>query len=193
MRRDQWEMGPQAGGVTFPAMPSAQGLPGRAQQEVQTEAAKTAAKKQAEMQIDLPKAEQSMQGAVKVVDDLINHPGREWGTGFSSMLWSPAGSSKKDFDAKLQQAQGKVFLQAYETLKGGGQITEVEGLKAEQAMANLDQAQSEGQFLQALKDLREAFQSGFKKLQQAAGVQPAEPAQMKPNYRYENGKLVPVR
>ena len=194
-QRDQWEMGGAAApaGPASPMAPAVQGLPGKAQQEIQTEAAKVAAKKQAEMQVDLPKAEQSMQGAVKVVDELINHPGREWGTGFSSKVWSPPGSAKYDFDAKLQQAKGKVFLQAYETLKGGGQITEVEGLKAEQAMANLDQAQSEEQFLTALKDLRNAFESGFKKLQQASGVRPAEPAAVTPNYRYENGKLVPVR
>ena len=134
-----------------------------------------------------------MQGAVQVVNELINHPGREWGTGFSSKVWSPWGTDKYDFDAKLEQAKGKVFLQAYETLKGGGQITEIEGLKAEQAMANLDQAQSEEQFMKALKDLRDAFEGGFKKLQQAAGVRGADQVETKPNYRYENGKLVPVR
>lgn len=64
------------------------------------------------------------------------------------------GSNAADFEAKLGQVQGKLFLQAFETLKGGGQITEVEGEKATAALANLSASQSEEQFRAALLEFR---------------------------------------
>lgn len=60
-------------------------------------------------------------------------------------------------------------------LKGGGQITEIEGMKAEQAMARMDRAQSEAEFKQALTDFRDAVKAGMDKLRQRAG-QPSAPA-----------------
>jgi hypothetical protein len=64
------------------------------------------------------------------------------------------GTNAADFEAKLGQVQGKLFLQAFETLKGGGQITEVEGEKATSALANLSASQSEAQFRAALLEFR---------------------------------------
>jgi len=64
------------------------------------------------------------------------------------------GTNAADFEAKLGQVQGKLFLQAFETLKGGGQITEVEGEKATSALANLSASQSEEQFRAALLEFR---------------------------------------
>ena len=40
-------------------------------------------------------------------------------------------------------------------MKGGGQITEIEGQKGEAAIARLRTAQSEPEFLEALQDFRE--------------------------------------
>lgn len=60
----------------------------------------------------------------------------------------------------IQQLQGKTFLQAFESLKGGGQITEIEGKKAEQAIARLQRTQSTEAFIEALLELREIIVSG---------------------------------
>lgn len=54
----------------------------------------------------------------------------------------------------LNKIKGGVFLAAFESLKGGGQITELEGTKAEQAQARLLETQSPEAFRDALTELR---------------------------------------
>ncbi len=61
--------------------------------------------------------------------------------------------------ARVEQLQGQAFLQAFESLKGGGAITEIEGRKAEQAIARLQTSQTEGEFRAALNDLRGVVQT----------------------------------
>jgi hypothetical protein len=60
----------------------------------------------------------------------------------------------QNIKSRIEQIQGGVFLQAFEALKGGGQITEIEGTKAEQAMARLNTAQGVDDFREALRELR---------------------------------------
>jgi hypothetical protein len=55
-------------------------------------------------------------------------------------------------------------MQAYQNLRGGGQITEVEGKKATDAIARLNTAQSDSEFLTALNDLRSVMNTGYKRL-----------------------------
>lgn len=78
--------------------------------------------------------------------------------------------------SRIEQLQGGTFLEAYNTLKGGGQITEVEGKKAEQAIARLNRAQSEGDFRIALQELKEVIQSGAERARQKAGAPSVSPA-----------------
>ena len=80
------------------------------------------------------------------------------------------GTDAADFTAKLEQVTGKQFLQAFETLKGGGQITEIEGTKATQALANLSTAQTEKQFREALLQFRYEVVQLTKIAKQRAGV-----------------------
>ncbi|MDB6179341.1 hypothetical protein PAF17_17785 [Paracoccus sp. Z330] len=63
---------------------------------------------------------------------------------------SPAGT---DLNTRIQQAQGQTFLEAFESLKRGGQITEVEGKKVGVAMARLNRAQATDAYQDALNDL----------------------------------------
>ena len=95
----------------------------------------------------------------------IEHPGLEssvgikgYGAILDNLPYSVGGpiqgTSAADFTAALKQVTGKQFLQAFETLKGGGQITEIEGTKATEALANLSTSQSEKQFRKALLAFR---------------------------------------
>ena len=70
---------------------------------------------------------------------------------------------------RVKQLQDTVFMSAREMLKGGGQITDFEGRKAEAAMARMSRAQGEKEFKEALKDLRDAITAGQAKLQAATG------------------------
>ncbi|MBI1620368.1 hypothetical protein [Aquamicrobium zhengzhouense] len=104
---------------------------------------------------------------IQELDELIAHPGLSAIAGPVDQFrpsWS-MGAEGRDALARFNQAKGRAFLQAFGMLKGGGAITEIEGLKAEQAMARMDRAQSEPEFIQALKDFREAVASGMTKLQ----------------------------
>lgn len=76
--------------------------------------------------------------------------------GFGSVLPTVPGINS-DFRARAEQLQGQAFLQAYNTLKGGGQITEIEGAKATAAIARLNKAQTPDEFYRALNDAKRTF------------------------------------
>lgn len=65
---------------------------------------------------------------------------------------------------RINQIKGGAFLQAFESLKGGGQITELEGQKAEQAQSRLNTAQNEADFREALKEYKFYIDQGIKRL-----------------------------
>src|SRR5690606_6640670 len=107
---------------------------------------------------------------------LENHPGLSIITGMSGVL-DPRnylrGTDAQGAQALADQITGQTFLQAYQMLKGGGQITEIEGAKAEAAMARLNTAQSEREYRQALSDLRSVLRSSLARQQAFAnGGQP---------------------
>lgn len=137
----------------------------------ETTAAETA-KVQTEAKADLPRVEQNAGQAINVIDQLLQHPGFSGIFGASSMLQPQMvpGSKWADANALLNQVKGKTFLEAFQTLKGGGQITELEGTKAEQAIARLSQAQSEDAARQALEELKMIAMQGVHRARQRAGV-----------------------
>lgn len=136
------------------------------------EAAEERGKALGQAQVALPgtvaKAEQTM----GLIDAMISHPGRETATGMSRWLdprgYIP-GNPARDFVARADQLQGRTFLEAFESLKGGGAITEIEGKKAEQAIARLDRSQSDGEYLAALQELRGIVAAGVARARARAG------------------------
>jgi len=109
----------------------------------------------------------SVNAQLGVIDKALNHPGRETVTGMSGVL-DPTnymrGTDARDFQVVNDQLQGAAFLQAFESLKGGGQITEVEGKKATDAMARLNTAQSDNEYKTALEELRGIMASAQSRL-----------------------------
>lgn len=112
-------------------------------------------------------ARSSIDAQIGVIDKALKHPGREAATGLSGTIdprnYVP-GTDATDFRAVLDQIGGAAFLQAFESLKGGGQITEVEGKKATDAIARLNRAQSDKEFETSLNDLRSVMVLGKKRL-----------------------------
>lgn len=129
-------------------------------------------KAQAERASNLPNVEAQADLMLASVDSILNDPARERGTGLSSFGNIIPGTSGYDFSKKVEQLQGQAFLQAFNSLKGGGAITEIEGKKAEAAIARLDTAQSEGAFKQALQELRSVIEIGKQRARKMAGVAP---------------------
>jgi hypothetical protein len=129
-------------------------------------------KSRGEATTGLPAGLMQADRTIQQIDQLIEHPGLASVVGPLDQFrptWA-LGAQGNDALARLTQLQGGAFLQAFEMLKGGGQITEVEGLKAEQAQARMARAQSEAEFKAALRDFRDAVQQGAQKLREKAGT-----------------------
>jgi nitrous oxide reductase accessory protein NosL len=142
-------------------------------------AAKEIGTQRGEAQMALPGALQKAEQAINIIDQLIEHPGRETATGLSGMVdprnYLP-GTEATDFHVMKRQLQGKAFLEAFESLKGGGVITEVEGMKATEALARLDTAQSDEAYEAALREFRSVIKIGTERARQRAGQEPQQQA-----------------
>lgn len=112
-------------------------------------------------------AKMAIANQIAVIDKASGHPGRETATGASG-TWDPRnylpGTDATNFRSVIDQLNGAAFMQAYQSLRGGGQITEIEGAKATNAITNLNRAQSDAQFLEALQSLRDVMTTGYKRL-----------------------------
>ena len=94
---------------------------------------------------------------LQTIDGLLADPGLDSAVGTKGAITQYMGPLAPDAArarSRIQQIQGQAFLQAFESLKGGGQITEIEGQKAEAAIARLNTAQSADDFRAALLELK---------------------------------------
>lgn len=139
--------------------------------------ATTEAKARTEARLEAPQAIAQGEEAIKLVDDLLKAPGFKQAVGGSRLLGIQKipGTDAKDFDVRLDQLKGKQFLQAFESLKGGGQITEVEGKKATDAIARMDAASSEKEFTAAAKEFQGVIRQGIQRAKTKGGVNPVNP------------------
>ena len=78
------------------------------------------------------------------------------------------GSKEAGFQAYLDQVKGGAFLQAFETLKGGGQITQIEGEKATAAITRMSVAQNESEFVKAAREYQDAIKKGVERARRSA-------------------------
>jgi hypothetical protein len=134
---------------------------------------KEVGKQRGEAFVDMPGALSKADQAISLIDKMIEHPGREAATGKSGMFdprnYIP-GTDAKNFQIAAKQLEGKTFLEAFESLKGGGHITEIEGQKGTEAVARLDRAQSDEAYVEALQELRGIIEIGKQRATQRAGV-----------------------
>lgn len=137
-----------------------------------------AGKIQGEAAANLPTELATIDQTITDLDTLINHSGLSAIAGPLNQYrpsWT-MGSEGRDALSRFNQVRGRIFLQGFGMLKGGGQITEVEGLKAEQAMARADRALDVAELKYALKDFQDAVRTGAEKLRQRAGQTGSEAA-----------------
>lgn len=107
-----------------------------------------------ENQANAPGAVLKADQMLTAVDGILEDPNLSKSVGVWSLVGAVPGTPQYDFAQKAQQLQGQAFLQAFEGLKGGGQITETEGKKATDAIGRLSTAQSEKAYRAALADLK---------------------------------------
>jgi len=118
------------------------------------------------------------QAMLNSIEGILNDPALDTSTGLLSPLQNIPGTPQRGFAARANQLEGQAFLQAFESLKGAGQITEIEGLKATQAIGRLDTAQSPTDYRNALNDLKEVLEAAQGRGQGGASAGP--PADVPP-------------
>jgi hypothetical protein len=128
---------------------------------------------QAQAVVDLPTLETNARYTTDLVKALKTHPGKRFSVGIASMAPTIPGTPQADFIARLDQIKGKQFLEAYNTLRGGGQITEVEGAKAEAAIARMQRAQSPKAFDEAADEFVSIVNQSMQNARKKAGKEDA--------------------
>lgn len=130
----------------------------------------------AKAQIGLPDAIAKAEQTIGLIDQMIGTQGRNLGPGEKPVAPHPGfqgvvgatmlpgarlipGTDAAGFDALLDQVKGGAFMQAYETLKGAGQITEVEGAKATNAITRMSRSQSEAEFVKAAREFQDSIRA----------------------------------
>lgn len=152
-------------------------------------AAKEGAKTGVENAAAAPAEIDAAQNTLRVLQDFGAHPG------FNSLyggrgpfdlipndsLMNIPGGDAANANAYLKQIEGKSFIQAFQDLKGGGHITEIEGQKATAAMSRLlDTRQSPEAARQALTELQEIIGKGLERARQKGTGAPARAAPQTP-------------
>jgi hypothetical protein len=138
-----------------------------------------------EAQRDLPLIEDKATQSITLIDKLVGHEGLESAVGAKGVAQAfgifdepVAGTAAADFTSLFDQIKGKQFLEAFQSLKGGGQITEVEGKKATQAISRMNLAQSEKEFKQAAREFQDVISLGLKRAREKAGIKTERTTQL---------------
>lgn len=141
----------------------------------QAAAAKVEGEAQGQRTVSAPQAVAAANETIGLLDRVLTHPGRAAATGLSSSnpLNKIPGTPAYDFNVLLDQIKGQAFLQAFQSLRGGGAITEREGQAATNAIARLNAAQSEGEFATAINDLKRIVQAGRDRASRGSAPQSA--------------------
>jgi hypothetical protein len=133
--------------------------------EVAETGAKEESKKLADMRIALPKTERATAATLATIDDVLKHPGFSDVIGMPNILtgiWSAPTTDARNFKTKYEQLKGKAFMEAYNGLRGTGSISEAEGMRAETAIAALnDPYISEKEFIRNAEIFKNTMRNGI--------------------------------
>lgn len=134
---------------------------------------------QAQAQMDMPRVIDNATNSLQLIDQMIGsedrkskeHPGfrTSVGMGLGPLTKRVPGTDAAGFHALLDQVKGGAFLEAFNSLKGGGQITEVEGKKATDAITRMQTATKETEFVKAAREYQGIIRKGVERAQTKAG------------------------
>tara|TARA_R110000765_G_scaffold26473_3_gene64580 strand:- start:468 stop:956 length:489 start_codon:yes stop_codon:yes gene_type:complete len=109
---------------------------------------------------------------IDLIDSIIENKALPSITGIVQGRLPPMSQKGEDLNVEIAQLQGKVFLEAFQSLKGGGAITEREGIAAAEAGARLRRTQSGPAYIEALNELKMYLDRGRRRA--LAGVTAAD-------------------
>lgn len=131
------------------------------------------------------KATPEFKKSLDIIAQTRAHPGQEYGLGtFSEISKHFHGTSAIGFHALRDQLEGKNFLAGYQMLKGGGgNVSNIEGEKTQQAQARLRTTQNKEDFHKGLLELEMSMRADLEQAQRKAG-RPVTAWQKTPNDPY---------
>lgn len=148
----------------------------QARETMQTTRAQEIAKASAAKEFSLPKIEADARRALQQGSALVKHPGFEATVGLPNPfrgglgVGTVPGTTARDFTNALDRAKAGAFMQAFESLKGGGAISEREGEAATRALAAMETSTSEGEFKSALQQYMDIVATGVQTARKQAGM-----------------------
>ena len=136
----------------------------------------------------LPGALEAAREGIRLIDEMVGqaevkdksgkvitkgtapHPGFAGyvGAGMPGMRFVE-GSDAASFEVRQKQIEGKAFLEAFQTLKGGGAITEKEGEKGTAAIMRMNKASNEKEYVAAARELQGILRTGMDRARIKAG------------------------
>lgn len=120
-------------------------------------------KSDAQAVYDAPTAVQDFQIQIAEIDELIRRAPEFVGANRMNPMRFIPGDPGYDFNADLEKAKSGAFLTGFQALKGGGPITEIEGMKGETSLQQMDPGQSLPQFLENAEAYKQVLQMGLDK------------------------------
>ena len=151
------------------------------------EIAKIAGADTGKAMIDLPTAEVKAAETLTLIDELLDHPGFKDAVGFWDNPLALGGmmpaTEAAGFKSRLKQLEGRTFMEIFPTLKGGGQITEIEGEKGQLSINRMAQATNEKEFIAAANDFKKEVERLRGIIRAKAGKEDAVPTTTDKNKR----------
>lgn len=142
-----------------------------------------------QVQKGLPDFQAKAQQSLDVIDGLLSHPGFNARYGLSSLGGVVPAIPESDAagaQAYIDQVGGQAFLQAFESLKGGGQITEIEGQQATNAITRMtNQSIRPEEARKAAEEFKAIIQRGLERQQAMAQGSYAAQQPGAPNLQYD--------
>ena len=143
-------------------------------------------------QKDLPQVIENATRSLAAIDGLLENSGFESRYGMTSVIPAIPGTEMANAQAFIDQIGGQAFLEAFQSLKGGGQITEIEGQKATAAITRLtNQSITPQAAREAAQELRDIVLRGIERAKaQASGSYAPQGADAPPLvYNPETGEF----
>lgn len=153
------------GGVPYPLSTPEREMAGKAGMADAASSGRVAGEVRTQAQADLPAAAAMVPVLKDRVKQLLAHPGRDYATGWKSVVPPIPGTAQYDFISRHNELRSKAFEQAFQTLKGGGPITEMEGKAATDALIRMDRATSAKEYEAAANDFLKAYEAGVRKIE----------------------------
>jgi hypothetical protein len=97
------------------------------------------------------------------IEALLKHPGKSEAVGISFGSSMIPGTDARGFIARHNEILGSAFLDAYNSLRGTGSITEIEGVKATAAKNRMDLSTSEEEYTAAAKEYMGYIKRGIER------------------------------